>query len=130
MQSSSRKDTTAESSIDWSSTSDKGETSRSGTEGNVGGSWSWGNATTDTTGGWGIDKNVGWADNDGGGWNTGGKASSTVSSGNDQNAKGKESWREDTRDSSPHFGVIIPVQFQLGTTRMPKERRGSGKISK
>ena len=134
--SSTRKDAIAGSPIssvsnDWDRTSDKGETSKWGTEGNDGGSWSWG---TDATGGWGVDKNVGWGGGGGGGggWGSGGanewggsvdgwgggKAggnTSTVSNSNDQKGKGKERQREDVemRDSSPSriVGSFKPIHL-------------------
>lgn len=104
-------------------TTDKGESSKSGTEGG------WGN--TDPAGGWGVDKaEGGWGGGEGGGgwgsaeggegwggsvgegwgiseelgaWGEGKKGDNTSSNGNDQKGKRKEREREDVemRDSSP-----------------------------
>ncbi|KAF8808077.1 hypothetical protein BYT27DRAFT_7190198 [Phlegmacium glaucopus] len=116
MQSSVRKDarpTSPTSSIsnDWGRKSDKGETSKSGTEGNVGGGWLWG---TTTTGGWDVDENVGWGGSRGEGGGRGGSLgdgwggksgdnASTVSNNDDQKGKRKEGQGEDVemRYSSP-----------------------------
>ena len=89
-------------------TTDKGESSKSGTEGG------WGNAPT--TESWGIDESVavGWGSGGGeawGGsvsgdwsaWGEGKTGDNTSTSGNDQKGKRKEKEREDVemRDSSP-----------------------------
>lgn len=90
--------------------SDKGETSKSGTEGGWGGN--------DPTGGWGVDTSVGWGGSGGGGWDGGAnEGSASVSEGwgggksvdnantvpSDQKGKSKERQREDVemRDPSP-----------------------------
>ena len=85
-------------------TSDKGESSKSGTEGG------WGNANVPAT--WGIDVDSGWGGGGSGngwggsgsdGWGGGKTGNNTSTSGNDQKGKRKEKGREDVemRDSSP-----------------------------
>lgn len=98
-------------------TSDKGETSKSVAE------EGWG--STDPTGTWGVDPNVGWADGGGdGGWGTwadeGGTSlgegwgeekavgdASTNPNGNDQKSKSKERQREDVEMRDPSFPRIV-----------------------
>ena len=96
-------------------TTDKGESSKSGTEGG------WGN--TDLPATWGIDITSSWGGGDTGeGWGSGGGGSdgwgggktgdSTNTNGNDQKGKGKEKEREDVEMSDP-----LPSKAAVGSLK-------------
>lgn len=117
-QSSAKKDAIAASptssvSNDWNMTTDKGESSKSGTEGG------WGN--TDLPATWGIDIAGEWGGGDAGegwggsasvGWNAGKTGDNTSTGGNDQKGKrGMEMEDVEMRDSSPPrtVGSLKPI---------------------